>query len=240
MLISRMITGLMGIPGLWDLVQDTLGAPRFKRELYLSKLHPPGRLLDFGCANGHLADAFRAFEYHGVDLDPSAIAAARRHHEGRPNVHFLAADLRTRPFPEDYFDEILFACTAHHLDDETMRGLLDELHHCLKPGGVIHLFDPVFREPVRWSHRLMRWLDQGKYPRTTEQMLGVIEPLGLFRCGQPSYYPPRGALLQDCDFLHLPLAKAAADAMVSDREDLGRPGEFADHNAHQTRAANVS
>jgi hypothetical protein len=58
----------------WDRVQDVLGAPTFKRELYRSKLHPPGRLPDFGCATGHTADAFSEFEYFGVDLAPNAIA----------------------------------------------------------------------------------------------------------------------------------------------------------------------
>jgi SAM-dependent methyltransferase len=166
MAMSRIVTNLMSLPGTWDLVQVVLGSPRFKRELYLSKLHPPGKLLDFGCANGHLSDAFEAFEYYGVDLDPEAITVAEQRHRDRPNLHFLAADLCTRPFSENFFDEVLFACTVHHLSDEMLRRLLIELHYCLKPGGVIHIFDPVFREPILWSHRVMRGLDQGKHPRT--------------------------------------------------------------------------
>src|SRR5271157_2783977 len=86
---------------------------QFKRELYLSKLHPPGKLLDFGCADGHLADTFSGFDYYGVDIDPVAIEAARRRFRDRPNMHFIAADLCARPFPPDEFDEILFACTIH-------------------------------------------------------------------------------------------------------------------------------
>jgi SAM-dependent methyltransferase len=87
---------------LWDYVQDVQGAPKFKRELYRSKLHPPAKSLEFGCANGHLADAFTEFDYYGVDLHPDAIEAAKRRFETRPGVHFLAADLRTRPFQEGY------------------------------------------------------------------------------------------------------------------------------------------
>ena len=211
MTASRIVTNLMSLPGTWDLIQVVLGANRFKRELYLSKLHPPGKLLDFGCANGHLSDAFHAFEYYGVDLDPVAIAAAEKRHHGLPNLHFLAADLRTRPFPQAFFDEILFAGTAHHLDDETLRELLVELHHCVRPGGLVHVFDPVFRDPIRWSHRLMRGLDQGKHSRTLSQILAVVEPLGLFECGEPSYHRPYGALVQDCDVVYLPLTKRAKD-----------------------------
>jgi SAM-dependent methyltransferase len=208
MSIARIVNRVMSVPGTWDLVQIVLGAPSFKKELYLSVLHPPGRLLDFGCANGHLSDAFEAFEYYGLDLDKVAITVAKERHRGRPNLNFLAADLKTRPFPEGHFDEILFACTAHHLDDETLGSLMAELHYCLKPHGVIHLFDPVFREPILWSHRLMRWMDQGKYPRTLQQILEAIERLGLFEHDQPSFHRPRGALLQDCDVVHLALSKA--------------------------------
>jgi SAM-dependent methyltransferase len=215
MLTSRMINRLLSLPGSWDLVQAILGIMTFKRELYLSKLHPPGRLLDFGCANGHIADIFREFEYYGVDLDPAAIDSAKRRHRDRPNMQFLAVDLRTRPFPEVFFDEILFAGTVHHLDDQAFLSLLIELHYCLKPTGILHIIDPVFRDPVRWSHRLVRWLDQGKYPRTLPQILAVIEPLGLFKWGEPTFHTPYGSPLQDCDFVHIPLTMEPRDNLVS-------------------------
>lgn len=87
----------VSIPWLWNAIQHVLGAPRFKRELYRSKLHPPGTLLDLGCATGHLADAFTDFEYYGVDLDAEAIRVARQRFCDRANMHFLVADLLTRP-----------------------------------------------------------------------------------------------------------------------------------------------
>src|SRR6516225_11579588 len=98
-----LIKRLLSFPVCWDLVQLVLGATRFKRELYLSKLHPPGKLLDFGCADGHIADTFAGFDYYGVDIDPVAIAAAQRRFRDSPNMHFVAADLRARPFPPDEF-----------------------------------------------------------------------------------------------------------------------------------------
>ena len=145
----RLLTNLVSMPALWALVQEHLSAPVFKRELYCSKLNPPCRLLDFGCASGHLGDAFRDLEYYGVDLDPVAIEAAKQRFHDQPTMHFLAADLRERPFPREFFDEILFAGTAHHLDDELLGSVLTELHFCLKCGGTVHLFDPVFQERTR-------------------------------------------------------------------------------------------
>ena len=198
---------LLSVPLIWDLVQDVLGAKKFKREIYLSKLHPPCKLLDFGCANGHIADMFSEFDYYGLDIDPVAIGAAKRRFHDRPNMHFIAADLCTRPFPADEFDEVLFATTIHHLDDQQMQCVLRELHYCMKPEGVIHVFDLVRQEKDGWSQKLMRRLDQGKFTRTLPQIISLIEALGMFDCGEPSFNTPYGALIRDCDVAYLPLTK---------------------------------
>jgi SAM-dependent methyltransferase len=124
-------------------------------------------------------------------------------------MHFIAADLCTRPFSPAEFDEILFACTIHHLDDERLRHLLKELNYCLKPSGVIHVFDVVRRDADGWSQKLMRRLDQGKYTRTFPQIVSLIESMELFHCGEPSFHTPYGALLRDCDAVYLPLRSKA-------------------------------
>jgi SAM-dependent methyltransferase len=201
------IKRLLAFPVFWDYVQLVLGATRFKRELYLSKLHPPGKLLDFGCADGHIADTFSEFDYHGVDIDPVAIEAAKRRFRDRPNMHFIAADLCTRPFPPDEFDNILFACTIHHLDDDSVLRLLKELHYCMKPEGIIHIFDLVRQDKDGWSQKLMRRLDQGRYTRTLPQIVSLVESLGLFHRGELSLHMPYGALLRDCEVLYMPLEK---------------------------------
>lgn len=201
------LTNLVSIPWLWNAVQRAFGAPQFKRELYRSKLHPGSRFLDFGCASGHLADAFVGFEYYGIDIDHKAITAAKQRFKGVPSVHFLAADICTRPFSAGFFDEILFAATVHHLTDEVLSSALRELHYCLKPGGVVHIFDPVYRPADRWYQRFHRSFDQGRHTRTTEEILDLIVSLHLFEVGEPSYHRSYGALIQDCDFVYLPLRK---------------------------------
>ena len=73
---------------LWNVIQDVLGSPDFKRELYRSVLRPPGRLLDFGCATGHIAEAFLEFDYYGIDIDPKAIHAAKEKFKTHPSAKF--------------------------------------------------------------------------------------------------------------------------------------------------------
>jgi SAM-dependent methyltransferase len=198
---------LLSIPVCWELVQGVLGANQFKRELYLSRLRPRCKLLDFGCATGHIADIFSEFDYYGIDIDPLAIAAAKRRFRDRPNMHFIAADLCTRPFPPEGFDEALFACTIHHLDDQRLQSILRELHYCIKSDGVIHVFDLVRQDNDGWSQKLMRRLDQGKYMRSLPQIVSLIDALGIFDCGGASLHTPYGAPLTACDVAYLPLKK---------------------------------
>ena len=119
----------------WDLVQWAIGVPEFKRQVYGSVLRPPGRLLDFGCATGHIAMAFCGFEYYGIDLDVAAINYAKAKFSRTLWLHFVAVDITERPFPEGYFDQVLIAGTLHHIADPLVKQIVGALHYCLKPGG---------------------------------------------------------------------------------------------------------
>src|SRR5438477_10929106 len=111
----NVLNNIVSVPAIWNMIQAVLGASDFKRRLYSSVLTPSGRLLDFGCANGHIADAFLQYEYYGIDLNASATQKAAAAYKAFSNMHFLCADIRTRPFGENFFDQVLFAGTAHHL-----------------------------------------------------------------------------------------------------------------------------
>jgi SAM-dependent methyltransferase len=205
--MSTIFKNLVALPWLWNIVQQILGAPEFKKKLYQSVLHPPGKLLDFGCASGHLAGAFTEFDYTGLDIDPDTIRGASDRFKDVPNMKFIAADIFTRPFDPNSFDEVLFACTVHHLTDTLLTGILRELAYVLKPGGILHIIDPVLQAKDGWSEKFLRRIDQGKFPRSAERIIEMIKPLHLFEIGSPSFHPPYGALIQDCDFMHLALKK---------------------------------
>jgi SAM-dependent methyltransferase len=193
---------------LWNSVQTVLGAPEFKRKLYRSVLCPPGKLLDFGCASGHIVSAFLEFDYYGIDIDPGLIEAAKARFKGHPNAHFIAADIGSRPFEEGYFDEILFASTAHHMADSVFCAVLKHLHFCLKSSGKIHLFDPVLQPKDGLQEKFMRHiLDRGKHSRTRRQIIDLVAALDMFEIGDASLHAPYGLLIQECEFLYLPLRK---------------------------------
>lgn len=174
-------------PYLWNAVQRVFGAPDFKRNLYRSVLRAPGRLLDFGCATGHIADTFEEFEYCGLDLDPQSIETAKARWAGRPRMHFLAADLHERPFESNFFDEIMVAGTVHHLPDELLRSLLKELYFCFKPDGRLHIVDPVLQDHDSALQRSMRRLDRGRFPRSVAQIKALVASIELFEIGPAAF-----------------------------------------------------
>ncbi len=103
-------------------------------QLLLDRLarRPTGRVLDLGCADGHLGGALRdeGHEVVGVDGEPSPEAAQRldRH---------IVADLDAGLPPEvtGDFDVVLVADVLEHLRDP--GALLEEVEARLRPGGRV-------------------------------------------------------------------------------------------------------
>src|SRR2546421_4667939 len=123
------------------------------------------------------------YEYYGIDINASATHKAAAAYKAFSNMHFLCADIRTRPFGENFFDQVLFAGTAHHLTDEQFSAAIVELHRCLKPGAVLHIIDPVRQPADGWQAKLLRFLDQGRHCRTIEQIKELVHSCSGFELG---------------------------------------------------------
>jgi Methyltransferase domain len=165
-------------------------------------------LLDFGCANRHIAEVFLEFvDDYGIDIDPGAIQAAKESFKAHPSAMFIAADIHSRPYEPNFFDEILLAGTAHHLTSELFVSIVGELHFCLKPGKAIHLINPVLQEKDGWQPKFLRRLDRGRCARNLNEFMVLIDSLKLFEVGESTFHTPYGAPIQDSVFVCLPLRK---------------------------------
>ncbi len=95
------------------------------------------RLLDFGCGCGrvlcHLPKQEDS-EWHGVDIDPEAIAWVRRH---LPDLAKWSVNswLPPAPLPAASFDLILALSVFSHLDEPVQLAWLRELRRLVAPGG---------------------------------------------------------------------------------------------------------
>jgi len=174
-MVNEIIKKVVNIPFVWNTGQRIVGANPWKVLIYPSVFDTKGKILDFGCSIGNSTEAFLDFEYYGVDIDARAIEAARKRWRRYPNVHFEALDILAQPFKVDFFDHVLFACTAHHLTDEQLTPTLDVLLKFLNHGGQLHFYD-VIRQPGkdRFTTRLIMQNDQGKNMRTKTEYEAIF------------------------------------------------------------------
>jgi SAM-dependent methyltransferase len=102
-----------------------------------------GKVLDAGCGVGDAALelAARGFEVVGIELTPTAIAAARKAAEerGLTNVTFVHGDITSLSGYEGRFDTILDCTLFHSLPVEARDGYLRWIHRAAKPGALLHM-----------------------------------------------------------------------------------------------------
>jgi|ERR1700733_6813174 2-polyprenyl-3-methyl-5-hydroxy-6-metoxy-1,4-benzoquinol methylase len=205
---GSMIDRIVAVPFFWQLVQNALGYPKEKEAMYRGAVADGGRLLDFGCASGHLGQAFAGMDYVGLDVNESCIAQAKTRWSQQPGMHWVCANIFDRPFREGEFDQVLMGCTAHHLSDSNLIPILRELAFCLRPNGRLHLFDPVYQKTDGFAPRMLRKLDRGKYTRNLDQLLAAVGATSVFQIEHTATFPAPASLWRDCDTGYIRAARA--------------------------------
>lgn len=140
---------------------------RYQRHKYavLASLLPARRFrraLDLGCGLGLLSHhlALRADAVLGVDVAPSAVAAARLRHAGQGNLCFEVQDLLDLPRALDgSFDLVAVADVLYYvspLGDGLLKGLVARIADLLVPGGLCLLANHYFFRAEAESGRSRR------------------------------------------------------------------------------------
>jgi ubiquinone/menaquinone biosynthesis C-methylase UbiE len=105
-----------------------------------------GRVLDIGCGGGNMAKAMKHYrpdlEVWGTDVSTYAVHVARLDPEG---VHFVAADGEHLPFKDGFFDAVTMFDILEHFPHPDQALL--ETRRLLRPGGLLHLFLPLEKQP---------------------------------------------------------------------------------------------
>ena len=120
----------------------------------------PGKVLDIGCGSG--CYALRGYDYLGIDPNPAYIAHCRRNRPGR----FEQMRGEHLDFPDNSFDMVLCLSVGHHLSDDSLKRVCDEIKRVLSRNGVFIFADSV--RPIvgsKFIAALLEWLDEGKWFR---------------------------------------------------------------------------
>jgi SAM-dependent methyltransferase len=119
------------------------------------------RVLDVGCGPGTNAPRFAHADYVGIDINERYLSIARAKYRGR----FIQADLETADLSSlGTFDTILINSFLHHLPDDAVQRILQQLQKRLDSEGTVHMLELVLPERPSIATVMAR-LDRGRYAR---------------------------------------------------------------------------
>ena len=112
---------------------------------WLSRLAVDARILDAGCATGHLLHLLEGLGFKnltGVDVSAELVAIARSQLPQSVTMH--VSDIRDFlvKTPDGAYDAIFFHHVLEHIPREETIGLLREFRRCLAKGGFLNLKTP--------------------------------------------------------------------------------------------------
>jgi SAM-dependent methyltransferase len=144
---------------------NPVGADYKRRLLDVLEVRPGQTVVDVGCGPGTdlvaLADvAGPDGLVVGVDRDADMLAAARRRHADRAEIHFRHGDAHELPLADGSADRVRTDRVLQHLRDPAQ--VLREAGRVLRPGGIVGMAEPdwdtlaVADEDVAQSRRFAR------------------------------------------------------------------------------------
>ncbi|NLH40491.1 MAG: methyltransferase domain-containing protein [Planctomycetes bacterium] len=108
------------------------------------------RLLEVGCAEGHLTRRLSglAEEVVACDVVAEALRRAKEHCEGLTHVQFLLADIR-KTWPSGTFDAMICSDVLYYFTKREVRGVLRRSAHRVSTNGHF-LFANEWQDGYRW------------------------------------------------------------------------------------------
>jgi SAM-dependent methyltransferase len=164
-LAGRALGALVARPFFYDLVQRMAGANVIQQRIRpLLEQTEGGLVLDVGAGTGNLETVLPgSARYVWLDLDRQKLGGFQ-HKSSAPAVLGDATDL---PLKDDSVDWALSFGVSHHLNDEQLRRMLDEVRRVTRKG--LFFLDGVLTPAIR--SRLLWYYDRGRYPRASDALL---------------------------------------------------------------------
>jgi SAM-dependent methyltransferase len=134
----------------WQGTRDHDVSQNITALLRFIETEPPCTILDLGCGPGRDLKVFAELGHVAIGLEGAArFAAMARAHSGCEVWHqdFLKLDL-----PNGKFDGVFANASPFHVPTRELPRVLQELHACLKPGGVLFSSNPHGHDEEGWNH----------------------------------------------------------------------------------------
>ncbi|UCE37105.1 MAG: class I SAM-dependent methyltransferase [Thermoplasmata archaeon] len=96
-----------------------------------------GKILDAGCGTGLPTTRYlieNGYEVIGIDFSDEMLRLAK---ENVPDAVFIKQNIIDLDFPDNFFDGLISLYVIIHISREKHRGLFQQFHEILKPGGIL-------------------------------------------------------------------------------------------------------
>lgn len=157
-----------------DQVSEGLLSP-FLRNKRIAAVLPylKGKVLDFGCGSGALAEYVSPENYLGVDIDDDSLQNAQRRF---PDHTFICVD----SLPDSKFDTVVTLAVIEHVPSP--ESFLGQLGRCLNNGDLARVVLTTPHPKVDWVHGLGARLGLFSHAAMEEHET-LLDKAALLRCG---------------------------------------------------------
>ncbi len=135
----------------WGYEQRAFESKRFDLIMEVMSTVRPKRVLEVGCAEGHLTQRLgsRAEELVACDIVEEALRRARENCRGLDNARFLHLDVR-RTWPPGGFDLLVYSDVLYYFTKREVKRVIRESACRVHPGGYF-LFANEWHDHYRWQ-----------------------------------------------------------------------------------------
>lgn len=115
--------------------------PKIKRASQVFKERDYKKILDLGCGTGKhsIFLAQKGFSVYATDLSLTGIDITMKKAEllHIDNIQFKQHDMRSIPFPNNFFDAVICIWTIYHGTLDEIRKTMNEIWRVLRPNGMV-------------------------------------------------------------------------------------------------------
>jgi len=172
---NNLIYKIFNFPFFYNLYQNFIFAKDSKRKLFHNEFEilDSDFVLDIGCGPGNYRSYINTSNYFGIDINCKSIEQAKKLYP-KDSFECIPAQ-KIKNFSEKSFDKIFVLGLLHHLPDNDVTNLFNDIANLMSSNTTIYCVDTSFYENQGLFSKLMGKLDKGNYVRYPSDLTKLID-----------------------------------------------------------------
>ena len=175
---------LLEVSACYDFFQSAVGSTSYIHKILRKTFSDPEirNVIDLGCGTGSKTPFLNSrMKYLGVDISEEYISRANSRKSDADRT-YVVSDLTVPGWlkPNDFQDPpiVLAMGIFHHLNDEQMASLFQQLQTNIPAGSKITSLDPTITSKTSKTAAFLAKQDRGKFLRTPDELANLLDNFG--------------------------------------------------------------